>query len=202
MAPYRRAYNFTGEPGATEDPADWLAALETNIYQSTTNREKVDLFSSKLLRGSPARKWFNKLPDEGHRWFDIVRQEFVSRWCNNVDSSDTPSAILTLAPALVAMLSTDVPAIIPAHTITHTSSPLSSPATPQIVRTTAPITAISSCKFCKFLKHADYENLSRFCDWAYDTAIGANLKSFQMQAIEEGRKLGIEEGEERGRAAE
>ena len=32
MAPYRRAYNFTSEPDANEDAADWLSALETNIY--------------------------------------------------------------------------------------------------------------------------------------------------------------------------
>ena len=64
MAPYRRAYNFTGEPGSTENAADWLDALETNINQTMTNRDKVDLFSSKLFRGSPAKKWFNKLHQE------------------------------------------------------------------------------------------------------------------------------------------
>ena len=98
MATYRRAYNFTGEPGANENAADWLAALETNIYSSMTNREKVDLFSSKLFKGSPAKKWFNKLPDEGHCRWHIVKQEFESRWCS---------------PVLIAHISTDVPVFTP-----------------------------------------------------------------------------------------
>jgi hypothetical protein len=108
MAPYRRAYNFTGEPGAAENPADWLAALETNIYPCTTNREKVDLFSSKLFRGSPARKWFNELPHEGHRQWHVVKQEFESRWCNT--------------PTVVALLYTDVPTITRAVSATATTS--------------------------------------------------------------------------------
>ena len=44
MAPYRQAYNFTSEPGANKNAADWLTALKTNIYSSMTNHEKVNLF--------------------------------------------------------------------------------------------------------------------------------------------------------------
>jgi hypothetical protein len=49
MAPYCRAYNFTGEPDAVENTADWLAALETNIYQSNTNQEKVDFLPASFF---------------------------------------------------------------------------------------------------------------------------------------------------------
>jgi len=67
MAPYRQTYNFTGEPDANEDAAGWLSALETNIYSCMSDREKVELFSSKLWCGSPAKEWYNKLPDEAHQ---------------------------------------------------------------------------------------------------------------------------------------
>jgi hypothetical protein len=59
-----------------------------------TNREKVDLFSSWLQRGSPARKWFNKLPDEGHRRWHLVLEEFQSKWCK---TADTPVPIALLS---------------------------------------------------------------------------------------------------------
>jgi len=114
MAPYRRAYNFTGEPDTTEDPVDWLAALETNIYPCTTNREKVDLFSSKLFRGSPAKKWFNKLPNEGHRQWHIVKQEFETQWCGK---PAIPLPIPIFSSDLVALLSIDVPTVIRAPSV-------------------------------------------------------------------------------------
>ena len=110
MAPYRRAYNFTGEPDANEDAADWLSALETNIYSCMTDREKVDLFSSKLWRGSPAEEWFNRLPDEGRQLWSSAKQEFESRWCK-----------ITAMPNLIALLSTDNPTNLPSA---HDFSPL------------------------------------------------------------------------------
>jgi len=58
---------FTGKPGTAEDAADWLAALETNIYTSMSNSDKANLFSTKLLHKSPAKQWFNGLPDEVQR---------------------------------------------------------------------------------------------------------------------------------------
>jgi len=111
MAPYRRAYSFTGEPNANEDAADWLYALETNIYSCMTDREKVDLFSSKLWRGSPAKEWFNKLPDEGHQLWHSAKQEFESRWCKTLpflekDTNDhyaTSHASATLPPYSVPL---------------------------------------------------------------------------------------------------
>ena len=48
---------FTGEPTAAEDAANWLAALETNMYPSNTSREKAELFSTKLFPKSTAKHW-------------------------------------------------------------------------------------------------------------------------------------------------
>ncbi|KAF8815960.1 hypothetical protein BYT27DRAFT_7209395 [Phlegmacium glaucopus] len=82
-----------------ENAINWLSTIEANICQSMTNRKKVDLFSSWLRRASPARKWFNRLPDEGHRRWHLVHEEFKSRWCKTAG-----------IPILVALLSTSVPA--------------------------------------------------------------------------------------------
>jgi len=69
-----------------------------------TNREKLDLLSHWLQRASPARKWFNKLPDEGHRRWHLVRQAFELKWCKTMDTT----------PVLFALLSTDtIPPPIP-----------------------------------------------------------------------------------------
>jgi hypothetical protein len=65
-----------------------------------------------------------------------------------------------------------------------------SPTTSQLT-TTAPV---STCNFCLFLKKADYKNVSHFCDWASTTSNGANLKLLWTCVIDEGKKLGIEEG--------
>lgn len=149
MAPYRRAYNFTGEPGANEDATDWLSALETNIYSCMTNREKVDLFSSKLWRGSPARKWFNKLPDEGHRRWHLVKQEFQSRWCQTADTSN-----------IVALLSTDNP-------VDPHSAPDSS-ASPEIYAVlNDPIPTLS-----KLLAARDVHGVFNFCQQTADSEHG------------------------------
>jgi hypothetical protein len=123
MAPYHQAYNFTSKPNAAENPDDWLAALKTNIYKPTANQDKVNLFASKLFCDSPAKKWFNQLPDKGHRQWDIVKQEFESRWCNKMDT-DSPdlSTVPKPSPALVALLSTDVPTTIPIPPIASTLS--------------------------------------------------------------------------------
>src|SRR5436853_1007929 len=91
---------FTGEPSTTEDAADWLAALETNMYPSNTSRDKANLFSSKLFHKSPAKQWFNGLPDEVQRRWHLLKPEFESRWCT------------TAAPSLIAQIST-VSAAIP-----------------------------------------------------------------------------------------
>ena len=95
MATPHGPFYFTGKPNMAENATDWLSAIEANILPSMTNREKVDLFSSWFRRASPARKWFNKLPDEGHRRWHLVREEFQSKWCKTVDT-----------PVLVALLST------------------------------------------------------------------------------------------------
>ena len=144
MPPYRRAYNFTGEPGANENAADWLAALETNINSSMTNREKVDLFYSKIFKASPAKKWFNKLPDEGHRRWHVVKQEFESRWC-------TPAS-----PVLIAHISTDIPTAMP---ILPTPGVIASPATP-----TNQLHA-----FHTFTKLADLQTINSFLTTAIST---------------------------------
>jgi hypothetical protein len=68
-----------------------------------------------------------------------------------------------------------------------------SPATSQPTTST-----VSAHDFHEFLKHTDHENISRFCDLASGTTDGANLKLFWTHTIEEGRKLGIEEGKEVG----
>jgi hypothetical protein len=164
MAPYRRAYNFTGEPGANENAADWLAALETNINSSMTNREKVDLFYSKLFRGSPAKKWFNKLPDEGHRRWHVVKQEFESRWC-------------TAAPVLIAHISTDIPVSTP---ILPSPDVLPSPAT-------------STCQleaFREFVKVADLQTINSFLTSAASSSASGseNLIALWDRAFNEGYK--------------
>ncbi|KDR66397.1 hypothetical protein GALMADRAFT_147985 [Galerina marginata CBS 339.88] len=107
MATYRRAYMFTGEPSATEDAADWLAALETNMYPSNTSRDKVNLFSTKLYPKSPAKQWFNGLPDETQRRYHLLRPEFESRWCTNAP------------PCLVAQIST-ISVAVPIPTVSPT----------------------------------------------------------------------------------
>jgi hypothetical protein len=65
-----------------------------------------------------------------------------------------------------------------------------SPTTSQLT-TTAPV---STCNFCLFLEKADYKNVSHFCNWASTTSDSANLKLLWTHAIDEGKKLGIEEG--------
>jgi hypothetical protein len=79
-------------------------------------REKVDLFSSWFRRASPARKWFNKLPDEGHRRWHLVREEFLSKWCTTTDT-----------PALVALLSTDTNILPPFPDTPASATPPSDP---------------------------------------------------------------------------
>ena len=92
-------FYFTGKPDLAENATTWLSIIELNIQPSMTNRDKVDLFSSWLQCRSPARKWFNKLPDEGHRRWHLVLEEFQSKWCKTVDT-----------PVLVALLSAnDIP---------------------------------------------------------------------------------------------
>ncbi|KAF8809146.1 hypothetical protein BYT27DRAFT_7285346 [Phlegmacium glaucopus] len=83
MASKPQLYYFTGEPGMAENAINWLSTIEANICQSMTNREK----------------WFNRLPDEGHRRWHLVHEEFKSRWCKTAG-----------IPILVALLSTSVPA--------------------------------------------------------------------------------------------
>jgi hypothetical protein len=166
MASYRRAYNFTGEPGANENAVDWLAALETNIYSSMTNREKVDLFYSKLFKGSPAKKWFNKLPDEGHRRWHIVKQEFESRWCS------------TASPVLIAHISTDIPV----STILPIPNILTSPAT-------------STCQleaFRTFVELADLRTINSFLTTATSSSESENLIALWDRAFKEGYKRCVE----------
>jgi len=149
MAPYHRAYNFTGEPGTNEDATDWLSALETNIYSCMTNHEKVDLFSSKLWHGSPARKWFNKLPDEGHRRWHLVKQEFQSRWCQTADTS-----------SIIALLSTD-------NAVNLRSAP-DSPGSPEIDAVlNDPIPTLS-----KLLAARDVHGVFNFCQQTADSKHG------------------------------
>jgi hypothetical protein len=177
MAPYCQAYNFTGESGANENATDWLAALETNIQSSMTNRQKVDLFQSKLLRGSPARKWFNKLPDEGHRQWNLVKREFESRWCTT-----------TTPPSLVALISTDVPVSIP---IPPTPDTLSAPATS------------TSNDFKTFGELCDLEDVLQFFDTVAGTQVGRNLQLLWDCAFAQGRCVERDYGDEmylRGKA--
>ena len=158
---YRRAYNFTGEPSANEDAADWLAALETNIYSSMTNREKVDLFYSKLFKGSPAKKWFNKLPNEGHRRWHVVKQEFESRWCT------------TTSPSLIAHISADVPVSITIPTTPNISPP--------------PSTTTSELEsFHTFIRLADFETINLFLTTATSSSGSENLRALWDRAFKEG----------------
>ena len=112
-----KPFYFTGEPDVSENATNWLSTIEANINSSMTNREKVDLFSSWLRRASPARKWFNKLPDEGHRRWHLVHDEFESKWFKTTDE-----------PVLVALLSTDTSHIPdPPTTIPQLGEPTSQP---------------------------------------------------------------------------
>jgi hypothetical protein len=183
MAPSHQAYNFTGESGANEDAANWLAALETNIHSSMTNREKVNLFQSKLLRGSPARKWFNKLPDEGHRRWDLVKREFESSWC----TTTTPPG----PPSLIALISTDV--------TVSTSFPLA----PNIL--SAPDTSMpsTSINFETFGELCDLNDILQFLDAVAATQVGKNLQLLWDCAFAQGRSVEQDYGEEmylRGKA--
>jgi len=118
MTPPCKPFYFTGKPDMAENATDWLSTVEANIQPSMTNREKVDFFSSWFQRASPARKWFNKLPDEGHRRWHLVRAEFESKWCKTTD-----------IPILVASLSTDILPQIP--DVPASTTPLSDTA-PQL----------------------------------------------------------------------
>ncbi|KDR67444.1 hypothetical protein GALMADRAFT_258398 [Galerina marginata CBS 339.88] len=109
MASYRRAYMFTGEPTAAEDAADWLAALETNMYPSMSSRDNANFFSTKLFRKSPAKRWFNALPDEVQRRWHLLKPEFESQWCTSSSTS------------LVAQIST-VSIAVPIPSIPHAPS--------------------------------------------------------------------------------
>ncbi|KDR68886.1 hypothetical protein GALMADRAFT_1353290 [Galerina marginata CBS 339.88] len=80
MATYRQAYMFTGEPSAAEDAADWLAALESNMSPHMTSRDSANLFSTRLSRKSPAKRWFNSLPDDIQRRWHLLKPEFESQW--------------------------------------------------------------------------------------------------------------------------
>jgi len=91
-----KPFYFTGEPNTAENATNWLSIIEANVCSSMTNREKLDLFSRWLQRASPARKWFNKLPDEGHRRWHLVCEAFKLKWCKTTDT-----------PALIALLATD-----------------------------------------------------------------------------------------------
>ena len=173
MAPSRQTYNFTGESGANEDAADWLAALETNIRSSMTNREKVNLFQSKLLRGSPARKWFNKLPDEGHRRWDLVKKEFESSWCTT-----------TSPPSLVALISTDVLVPIPI------------PPTPDILSAPATSTPSTSINFETFGELCDLNDILQFFDAAASTQVGRNLQLLWDCAFAQGQSVQQDYGDE------
>jgi hypothetical protein len=110
---------FTGEPSAAEDAVDWLAALETNMYSSMTSRDNANLFSTKLFPKSPAKRWFNGLPDEVRRRWHLLKPEFESRWCTST------------TPGLVALLSTD-------------TTPVSTPAKPPASATAIPAIISSS----------------------------------------------------------
>ncbi|KAF8961249.1 hypothetical protein BDZ97DRAFT_1760094 [Flammula alnicola] len=206
MAPYRRVYVFTSEPDAAKNPADWLAALKTNIYSCTTNREKVNLFSSKLFCGSPAKKWFNKLPDEGHQRWHLVKQEFESRWCKSPGISD--------APSLVALLSMDTPVNIPIPSIScplpvpdvdeHYSTPPSSPTlpphplpTPQNPKINVPDICLSIllnllaardiygvADFCRLTADTEHCNFALIWDLAFEAG-----KSFAQQEQDSLKKL-------------
>lgn len=81
MAIYRRAYTFTGETDAFEDASDWFAALESNIYSTNTDEEKLQLFVSKLFCGSTAQTWHKQLPKQTRNSWEQTREEFLVKWC-------------------------------------------------------------------------------------------------------------------------
>jgi hypothetical protein len=97
-----KPFYFTGEPSAAEDATKWLSVIEGNLEPSMTNRKKVDIFSSWLLRASPARKWFNKLPDEVRRRWCLVREAFQSTWCVTTDSPVLIATVLPTSPPSTA----------------------------------------------------------------------------------------------------
>ena len=174
-----KPFYFTGKPSAAEDATKWLSIIEANLKPSMTNRKKVDLFSSWLLRASPARKWFNKLPDEGHRRWCLVREAFQSTWCVTTDSPVLITAVL--------------------------QTPTSPPSTSFDFKTFGELLSLDDIlRFCDAAAAAstnEGRNLKLLWDLAFDQGLSRGL-TLRDEAYQRGQSESVKEAKEAASCAE
>ena len=54
-----RILSFTGN---NQNASDWLKLIDTTVAMRNNDRDKLEIFDSKLSVGSPVDRWYSNIP--------------------------------------------------------------------------------------------------------------------------------------------